>query len=262
MKKTFSFLLFLTIAMSAAAQDYSHPTEADEVVIEKPQEYLKNYRERRSRYGVIASVNFEQYAPNDYFSISQNKFFDEFTKNSKIGLVSGDLGLKVNFDLGSASVLLGVASGQYESDAQNIYSISARIVRLSANFSMDTLMSEPWIVPYGQVGVHQLYWTEKSYDQTNALINQSLTTPLTFNYKVGLLFQLNWIESYIDPETQVNGLRSSGLENTFIDVFYQHYGNTSEPVEATDSSANNTVVGTTNADLESSNFGIGLKLEF
>jgi len=254
MKKKFIIIATLFLGGAARAQDYSQPAEVDEVVVERPLDLTKNYRDRRSRFGLLAAVNYERFSPDNYVSINLNKSFKEFSGESSVPLVSGDLGLKINFEVGSLSLLAGYASGQFENDSANVYSITTNMLRLSANLALDTLMEEPWVVPYGQVGVHQLNWTEKSYDNANNIINQSVTAPWTLNYKVGALIQLNWVEDSIDPQTHINGLQSSGLENTYLDIFYQHYGTTDVTSE--------NEIGTVSTDFESSNFGVGLKLEF
>jgi hypothetical protein len=109
-------------------------------------------------------------------------------------------------------------------------------------------MDEPFVVPYGQIGIHSIDWTEKG------LVNEeSFTTDLNFHYKVGLSFQLNWIEKSIDPSSQEDSVRS-GLENTFIDVFYTSYAQPSQVAEVNGAEGE--------ADLQSSQIGAGLKLEF
>ena len=109
-------------------------------------------------------------------------------------------------------------------------------------------------MPYGQVGIHQFQISEddllKDYDT-------AATTGLAINYKLGLLFQLNWIENSIDPSTQIDGLRSSGLENTFLDIYLTAHlpsSNVYDPKNAASKGDPDLA-----SDME---LGAGLKMEF
>jgi hypothetical protein len=79
-----------------------------------------------------------------------------------------------------------------------------------------------------------------------------------FNYKVGLLFQLDWLENFMDDTARVERLRSSALENTFLDVYATEYLASSN---ALDASAQTGTEGDPNLH-SSFELGIGLKLEF
>lgn len=254
MRKIYFLLLSTLIIQNTLAQDYSDPVADDEVIVEKPTDLIGSYRERRNRYGAIFSVNYEKYAPNDYFSIVLNKNFRTISGEDSIPLVNFELGGKFNFPAGAISVLAGYGEANYGNDANDLYNIKVAITKISANFSLDSLMSEPWLVPYGQMGVHQIDWLEESYDSLNVIVEQGLVTDWTLNYRVGLLLQLNWLENMIDSNTNINARMSSGLQNTFIDIFYQQYGETS--------SKSKNQLGEIVSDLQSGHFGAGLKLEF
>ncbi len=257
MKKTFTLIVTIFFSAMALAQDYSDPAADGEIVVEKPTDLTQNYRQRRGRYGILFSVNYEKFSPNEYYSIFQQKTFEQLSDNQNMDLVSAELGLKMNFSFGSVAALAGYGQSEYTNDAKDIYSMDAKITKVSLNLALDNLMSEPWVVPYGQVGAHQINWEEQSYDSANNLVNQSVSTNWTYNYKLGLLLQLDWIENAIDPNTHINAIRSSGLQNTFVDIFYQSYGETNK---VSKNSLNQTDPDGTN--LQSDNFGVGLKLEF
>lgn len=254
MKKTFILFCSLFLSNFLYAQDYSDPVTEGEIVVEKPTDLTQNYRDRRGRYGILFSVNYEKFTPGDYLSLIQNKTFDEVSGGGSIPLIGAEFGIKFNISLGSATALLGYATGSFSDDAKKIDKISAKITKADVNFTLDNLMSEPWVAPYAQVGMHQIDWTESSRDGAGALKEESFITDWKLNYKTGLLFQLNWLENTIDPNTHNNGLTSSGLQNTYLDIFYSSY---TEPNEVA------TVAGQSGeANLASSNFGVGLKLEF
>lgn len=247
-------LLEIFITKKVLAQDYSKPVAAGEVIVEKPFDISLPYRERRSQFGILFSANYESFVPSDYTSLIQNKKFQDFTGDRSIPVIGAELGVKYNFVLGSVTALLGYGKGNFESPKNNINEMSVEIIKAGVNFTLDNLMSEPWVAPYGQVNVHRFGWKETSINASNQILEEAFTTDPNISYKAGLLFQLNWLENLIDPNTHANGLRSSGLENTFLDVFYTMY---SAPNEIADVNG-----ATGEANLESSAFGVGLKLEF
>lgn len=252
--KNLLFIICFIYSFLAVSQDFSDPAEEGEVIVEKTTDLSLSYKERRKRYGIIFSVNYEKFAPNNYVSINLDSTYENFSDESPMGLVGGEFGVKLNNMLGSAYATLAYLKGNFANDSKNLYNVSAEITKANIGFAFDNLMSEPWVVPYGQMGIHQVKWLEESYDVTDAIISQATTSEWAINYRAGLLFQLNWIENSIDPWTHVSGLQSSGLENTFIDLYYQHYGTTDKLSE--------NEIGSVATDFESSQWGAGLKLEF
>ena len=254
MRKLCFLILIVLFAKELLAQDYSDPVSEGEVVIEKSTDLLRSYRDRRSRFGIMFSINYEKYSPSNYLSLIQDEYFDVLSGGEAIPVIGGELGVKFNFSLGSLTGMIGYGGGSYKNATNKIEKMSVKISKVSANFALDSLMSEPWIVPYGQIGANQFDWSEESYDVTSALKEKSYTTKWNLNYKMGLLFQLNWIENTIDANTHRNGLMSSGLQNTFLDVFYTSYAEPTQIKIAEDDSGD--------PNLGSENFGVGLKLEF
>ncbi len=248
----FGFVFLLSTV--CFAQDYSDPVSDGEIVVEKTTDLTQNYRDRRNRYGILFAVNYEKFTPNDYVSLIQNKTFDEMSGGDSIPVVGAELGVKMNMSLGSLSGIIGYAGGTYANEKNKIEKISVKIKKISLNFAMDNLMSEPWVVPYGQVGANEIDWSEQSADSGGVSKEETFTTSWNLTYKVGLMIQLDWLEGSIDNNTHTNGLKSSGLQNTFLDIFYSSYAEPSETA---------TVAGVTGeASLKSENFGLGLKLEF
>ena len=107
-------------------------------------------------------------------------------------------------------------------------------------------------MPYGQVGMHQF-----SVEESKTTDSASGGTALSFNYRYGLLFQIDWIENRIDNSAKGDQLRSSGLENTFIDVYFANYLASRGAVDPADASND----GDPNL-FSSGEMGIGLKMEF
>jgi hypothetical protein len=81
------------------------------------------------------------------------------------------------------------------------------ILRLGLQLSLDTLMSEPYVVPYFAGGVYSFDYRESQ--PTNAYTG--ITTPAPYA-AAGFMFQLNWIDK-TSSETLYD---DTGIENTFL----------------------------------------------
>lgn len=274
MKRNFFFtalILLLGFQQSVFSQDeiqefetadYSQPAVEDEVLYEKKQDITVSYKERRERYGILFSLNYEKLFPKEFVSPIQGTSFvreqgvsnEEILSNEAINMTGVELGLKINFVLGSVTGLVGYSTGNYSNSSTKVESINVGINKFAINYALDSLMSEPWFVPYAQVGIHQLSWNETSSLASGDKSQVDFSTDVNYHHKLGVLLQLNWIEKAIDPTTHYQGLRSSGLENTFLDIYYTTY-----------LTPNNTIVINNieqEAKLDSSEFGAALKLEF
>lgn len=232
-----------------------------DVILEQQTDLTESYKKRRGRHGVLFSIDYEKYFPVDYFSQYRDKYIEEFLGDKEsIDLIGVELGYKLNFKLGSLAILGNYAQGSKSksdfSDGTTTRERNLSISRygLSANFALDNIMEEPWIVPYGQVGIHQFQVIEDDLAQDQA---KETTTQFAFNYRFGFLFQLNWIEKAIDPNTQLDGLRSSGLQNTFIDLYAMTHTASSETYDPADPNSEGDPDMSTGME-----FGVGLKMEF
>lgn len=247
------FLFTTTMSLNLQAQDYSDPVGEGEIIVERMKDNTAPYKERRSQFGILFAVNYEKFNPSNYYSIIQNQNYHQLLGDTAIPIVGAEFGVKYNFSLGSVTALVGYGQGTLSNEELGIDNITASITKAGVNLALDNMLSEPYIVPFVQVGVHSIDWSE-SGTVVNVSQEENFTTDYNFHYKVGFSFQLNWIEKSIDPSSQEDALRSSGLENTFIDLFYTSY---SQPAEIAE------VAGTEGeADISSSEIGVGLKLEF
>lgn len=232
--------------------DYTNPATDGEVIVERFKDNTAPYKERRSRFGVTFAVNYEQFSPSDYYSLIHSDTYGNLAGGASIPLIGAELGLKYNFSLGSLAVVAGYSMGEMSDSIVGIDEMSMAITKISANYTMDNLFSEPYVAPFVQVGAHIIDWTEVGTVGGNTQ-EENITSQPTMHVKAGLSFQLNWIEKSIDPSTQEDALRSSGLENTYVDLYLTKYF---EPSGASDSSADG------EANFASSEIGVGLKLEF
>jgi hypothetical protein len=241
-----------TSLMITDERDYSG---MGEVAVERSEDYTLPYRERRGKTGVLFSLNSEKVAISEFFSLLDDTHIDTAYGGNELSLLGLELGYEYNFSLGSVYLIGAYGSGKKSNtESGNSRTLELTKKSLSVGYAANVLFSEPWIVPYGQVGVHQFSVSE----QKNALSDSS-STDMALNYRFGLLFQLNWIEKSIDSSTHSEGLRSSGLENTFLDLYftwYQPSANLFDPADPT---------GTASADpdLRSEGaLGLALKMEF
>jgi hypothetical protein len=230
----------------------SSSSRDDTIIVERMKDPTLPYKQRRNPWGVMFAVNYEQFSPVNYYSLILNKDYKTFTGDKSIPLIGAEFGVKYNFSMGSISALAGYAQGSIDNTINGLDKITASVTKVDLNLAFDNFMDEPYVVPFGQIGAHSIDWSEKSF--VGAVLNEeSFSTDWNFHYKVGLSFQLNWIEGSIDRSSQEDSVRS-GLENTYLDVFYTFYAQPSQVAEFNGAEGE--------ADLQSSQFGAGLKLEF
>lgn len=237
--------------------DEREPLTDGNVVVEKPVDYTLPYKKRRSKHGVLFSVGLEKIEPTEYYSMTGT--FDvpisEMFGNTTIDMVGLELGYKYNFSLGSIFIIGGYSMGSTSDDTVGaVRKLSLTKQSLAAGFAADAIFDEPWVVPYAQAGVHQFEVNETLNDE-----EQAHTTQPCLNYRFGMLFQLNWIEKAIDPSTHQEGLRSSGLENTYLDVYTSFYQPSASVFDPTD--PDNTLSEDPNLQAEGT-IGVALKMEF
>ena len=223
------------------------------VVIERSEEFGLSYKKRRTKHGALFTINSEKFYPVDYISLFQDAYVEEMISDNSIDLIGIELGYKHNLGIISLSILgvysQGSISGAAGTDKRTI-SLSKQ--GLSGNIALDGVLEEPWIVPYGQIGIHQF-----NVSESNSLESLSATTGIAFNYRYGLLFQIDWIENLIDKTAKIERLKSSGLENTYIDLYFSDHLASSGAADPSDLLNE----GDPNM-LSSGEMGIGLKLEF
>lgn len=232
-----------------------------DIVVEQQTDLTQSYKQRRGRHGVLFSINYEKFFPVDYFSQYRDVYIEDLLGDTEsLDLIGAEIGYKLNFKLGSLAILGNYAQGSKSksnyTDGTTTRERNLAVSRygLSANFALDNVMQEPWVVPYGQAGIHQFQVVEDDLAQDAA---KETTTQFAFNYRIGLLFQLNWIEKSIDPNTQYEGLRSSGLQNTFIDVYAMTHLASNETYDPADPNSEGDPDMSTGME-----FGVGLKMEF
>lgn len=259
--RVYTTVVCFLFSFSALAQDlnFDETHSSGQVTVEKAENYTLPYKERRGTHGVVFAVGMETLNPQDYRSQFNDGHFDNFSAGNKVSMLNLELGYKYNLSsLGSISIVGVYGSGGVDgSDGSFDRNFAFTKYGVSANFAIDAILDEPWIVPYVQAGVHQFAASETGVISGNEE-TRTATAGFAGNYKFGLLFQLDWIESAIDKNARAERLRSSGLENTYIDVFMTEYLASSDAI---DPAVQFGTEGDPNM-AASSVIGVALKLEF
>lgn len=224
-----------------------------EVVLERPRDISKNYRERRGPHGFTFGLGAERFYPSNYRSILQDAYFDDIVGDTRVNLYNASLGYKYNFSLGSIGLIGNYAFGNIQGAVANVdRTVTMSRYGLALNYSMDALFDEPWLVPFVQVGAHQFNIQEKDASQS-----ASATTLMAFNYRAGLMFQLDWIENLFDSSARIDRLNSSGIQNTFLEIYFSEHMASSNAIDPADPSNE----GDPNM-YSTGEIGLGLKIEF
>jgi hypothetical protein len=221
-----------------------------EVIVERPFDVNASYKERRQTNGVLFSINYEKFYPLDYISEYNDVFVESILDGTPINLIGAEIGYKYNMQLGSLGLLLGYAQGGGNSTSDRSLAVSRTTV--SANIAFDNYFDEPWVVPYAQAGISR-FGLKETKPNSDGVSSSASNVP---SYRLGLLFQLNWIENSIDPSSSGEARRSSGLENTFLDIYYISHLETSNSTATIDPNS------TGEPNMRSNQFGAALKMEF
>lgn len=219
------FIRFI-LALLFISQPLFAQLEQVEVVSSEPVEVLSAsefdipYRERRTRWGLEVGFQYEQILPFNYVSGVPGVTvvnYSDFAGTETIPLNQFFLGGKFNTSLGSLAAGIQYGTGNLYLPASNGENTTFDLIKEGLYFGLylDALFSEPYIAPYGKFELFRLTYTESvdgkgTYDGT---------TDLTMGYTLGALFQLNWL----DKESARVGLRDSGIQNTYLDIYVSSY---------------------------------------
>ena len=244
-------VLLLIGLLNPNAQAFIDTSVPGKVTVEKPQDVSLPYKQRRSTHGFVFAVHRENFYPLDYQSQFGDVYVEGIIGKDTIPLVGLDIGYKYNVSIGSISAIYNFSQGSIDGSVL-ARTISLQRQQLAANVALDALFDEPYVVPYLQLGVHQ--FTASEDDGTTT---QSAVTNYSFNYRYGLQFQIDWLESLIDPSAKAERLLSSGMENLFLDIYFVDHMASSgaqDPLVLGSEGEPNLVSG--------GEMGLGLRLEF
>lgn len=202
----------------------------------------KKYRERRTTHGFMFNFNAENLYFQDYMSIVDQKLYEELFGQEDLTLLQVFLDYKLNFFLGSLTAGAGYGQGTLVDDRiGEERSLTIAKTSFRAQWLLDSLMKEPYFVPYAGFSYWQMDLTE---DNTTLNTSASYSTGYGTALTAGVLIQLNWMDPLVAKEAYLG----QGLENTYLDVFWTQYQNTDEELDP--------------AFENDFNFGVGLRMEF
>ncbi len=240
------FLFLLTTFILASSTAYSavdDEVDSDNgensglVEVHYDAEILAPYRDRRSNWSGVFAASLEQVLPDRFISTLDGSTYGDLFGETPVSLIQMEAGTKYNFALGSigAGVIYGVGSVNKSTD-----SLTLTKTALSFTYTMDSLFSDPYVAPYANFQV--LQW---GIVDEGATLSHSESTSMSTGYSLGILILMDWM----DPDTALKAINSSGLENSYLDLFMTQYNTSSG--------------GNDEADLQTSfNYGAGLRLEF
>ncbi len=217
---------------------------SDSPLVEVRQRFSSDtpYRDRRDTFGWVFSIGTENLFMPDYLSLLDDNYYEDLFGDSDLSFFQLGLGFKYNFSLGSMALSAGYAMGSITDNRvgdERRLELSKPYADLS--FYLDTFMKEPYVVPYVGAQVWSMNVKEES---VGSEIEDSLTTDIGFSFKVGLLFQLNWL----DTESAREAYNDFHIQNTYLDIF---------------AIQNTETQGEDDPNLSSDfNWGAGLKIEF
>ncbi len=232
--------IILPILLLASGRAFGAETDLPLVEVELHQDNLAPYKERREDHGIYAGVIYEPLVFKSFVSAIDDANYSTMFGAEAIPLVSLLIDYKYNFMLGSLSAGISYGQGKLSDSVSGVYrTLEISKTALGFKYSMDMLMTEPYVVPY--VGL-QFY--NMSISDSTPTQSFSETLEQEISYSLGVLLQLDWI----DYETAKHATFYWGLENTFIDLFITKYTKSAD-------------AGKANMETDPT-FGAGIRLEF
>ncbi|MEN0058128.1 MAG: hypothetical protein AAGB31_04790 [Bdellovibrio sp.] len=233
--------MLLSAATSFAQEEVPEETTNPPLVrVELRQDILAPYKERRDNHGLYLAFDYEVLNLKNYVSTLDGLSYGEMFGESEIPLLRASIDYKYNMSLGSLAVGLDYAQGELSQQVSGVdRTLSVTRYGVGLKYVADMIADEPYVAPY--IGIN--FW-QMDLSETSPTDSFSGTTQIGYNYTLGLMVQLNWL----DPATAQGGAFAWGLENTFLDLYITQYAQTSDSTDPN-----------TETDLL---YGAGLRLEF
>lgn len=217
-------IVVCSIYSSAFAQENQNTETTNEpqlVEVELSQDTLAPYSERRARHGAYIGIDYEQLVLKNYLSTLEDRDYESLFGSDSIPLLRLNIDYKYNTDIAAIAVGIDFGKGSISDDggvAGQDRTLDVTKYGIGAKLVLDMLFSEPYVAPYVGINVWQMSLAEK-----NPTDSFSATTQMGFNYTIGLMLQLDWL----DFDSGNTATFNWGLENTFLDVYGTQYTQTS-----------------------------------
>lgn len=202
------------------------------------QDALAPYRDRRGTNGMFIGIDYEPLVLKNFFSTEDGATYKDIFGSDGVPLVHLSIDYKFNFMLGALTAGADIGMGSITGNSSR--KLDVMKYGGGARYVADALLPEPYIAPY--VGVN--FWKMQTKETLTSGDTISETTDIGYNYTVGLLIQLDWL----DYETAKQATFNYGLENTYIDIYATQYAKTGNQADVN-----------TETDVL---WGAGLKFEF
>lgn len=209
------------------------------VEVRVQQDVLAPYLERRGKSGLLFGVDYEQLVLKNFFSTDDGASYSDLFGTDAIPLVHFSVDYKYNFSLGALAI--GGDFGMGSVSGKDSKKLDVTKYGIGVKYIADALMPEPYVAPYVGLNMWKIGTTDKN---TTTGTSVSETTDIGYNYTVGIMIQLDWI----DHDTAKQATFNYGLENTFLDIYATKYAKTNSESDIN-----------TETDFL---WGAGLKLEF
>ncbi|MCE3009415.1 MAG: hypothetical protein LW875_02230 [Proteobacteria bacterium] len=200
------FCLFGLANLATAAED----TRPDLIEVHYNASALTPYRERASSWSIIAQLQARSLKPENYRSRIGGETFQQSFGDHHVIIPTLSIGSQYNTSMGGFSLEGSYGVGSIESERIGARRLALSQYGLSATIVLDKLMPEPLFAPYFTGEVFVVSWEES--DATTTVSGEN---SFALGYRLGILFQLN----SLDSGTALVAFNSSGLENTYLDIF-------------------------------------------
>lgn len=226
------------VEISPSLSDASNDGKIDVVYAARQDEA---YRDRRGKWATYFAINVDQIYPNKFRSRIDNASYDEEFDSLPIPLLQFEVAQKYNLGIGGVGVSAMAGHGEVTDYRRAERALNLTKYGLGLLYVMDVLFPEPYLAPYFSAQLLRFRWDEAGSKTEGSVSGEtSESTAITF----GALIQLN----SLDPDSSLYARNSSGLENTYLDLFVSVYNpsdSSKDPNFQTDI-----------------NFGAGLRFEF
>jgi hypothetical protein len=171
---------------------------------------LVPYKERRGKWGATLSAGYSAYTPANLESSFVGAGIASPYETTQMPLIETQVVFKRNFPFASIGGELGLSYMATNSTSGPVdTTLDFKMLRVGATIAIDSLFSEPWLVPYGSAGVYTIY-----FDESLSGITFSGSTRVAPYLSGGVLIQLDWI----DRTAARISYQETGTQSTFLYV--------------------------------------------
>lgn len=166
-------------------------------------------RERRSKWGVTASLLYSSFQPVNYEPNFAAVAFEDIYTTPELPMLELVLGSKRNFDFGSLGVELSFGGYQNESDDPELVESSLLLlpIRLGVVLALDNIGPEAFLVPYMSAGAYSIVYREELGG--NSFNGNTQLAPY---FHGGIAMSLDWI----DRRAARIAFEESGIQSSYI----------------------------------------------